>query len=191
MQENTVSKRKPNRLKGFDYNSAGSYFITICSKNRENIFGDVERIFITNPDGDPSEQACPLKAIVALTKCGKTVQKYIESGKNAYQNMTVENYIIMPNHIHLIIFVKQDEKGTTRSNEAIARFVSTLKHLTNKEIGFSVFQRSYHDRIIRNEKEYDYIWDYIDSNPACWGKDCLNKYINASDIKSETKKYDE
>lgn len=175
--------RKPTRLKCFDYNLAGTYFITICSKNRECIFGEVVKTYIA--DDLDENVIIPWKANVLLSEYGQIVKKYIESGKNAYENMTVDNYIIMPNHIHLIIYIKKDGTSTTKANTAIAKFVSALKRLVNKEIGLSVFQRSYHDRIIRNEKEYDNIWDYIDSNPACWEKDCLNENICAQSIRHE------
>ncbi len=98
----------------------------------------------------------------------------------------------MPNHIHLIVEINQKENdnlfnkgcsgicdigGTSRTpsptNAILPSFVSTLKRFMNKEIGFSIFQRSYHDHIIRNEKEYLELWKYIDNNPYNWENDCF------------------
>ena len=60
------------------------------------------------------------------------------------------------------------------TNAIIPQFVSTLKRFSNKKIGGSIWQRSYHDHIIRNEQEYQKIWDYIDTNSLKWQDDCYH-----------------
>ena len=79
----------------------------------------------------------------------------------------------MPNHIHLLIMVYNcDNAITSGANSAIPRLISTLKRFVNKEVGIDVWQRSYHDHIVRNERDYDEIWQYIDENPLKWKLDC-------------------
>ena len=87
----------------------------------------------------------------------------------------------MPNHIHLLGHSDREETGsaagTSRTpsptSALIPQYVSTLKRMCNKEIGRNIWQRSYHDRIIRDDAEYDMIWQYIDTNPIRWEQDCF------------------
>lgn len=92
--------------------------------------------------------------------------------------MTVEKFVIMPNHIHMLLLVNNlvgMSRAPSPTNEKIPHFVSTLKRLCNKEIGQNIFQRSYHDHIIRNENDYRKVYAYIESNPSKWTED---KYHN-------------
>ncbi len=156
-----LSKRKPNRLEKFDYSSGGYYFITICTLERKKILCDLV--------GGGAYDAPK----TVFTKAGRIVEKYILSS-NKIENVRVEKYVIMPNHIHLLLFV-DDFYGTSRApsptNRKIPHYVGTLKRFCNKEIGDNIFQRSYHDHIIRNETDYRKIYEYIESNPSKWQED--------------------
>ena len=92
-----------------------------------------------------------------------------------YNNITVDKYVIMPNHIHLLLRVEESGRsGTpvpTNANSIIVRFVSTLKRFCNKACGENIWQSRYYDHIIRNEQDYDEIWQYIENNPAKWEED--------------------
>ena len=91
-------KRKTPRYQSVDYNSVGAYFITICTKERRCI---LSRIVGTGvPD-------CPR---VALTKYGEIAEKYIKQLNDFYDDLSIESYVIMPNHIHLLLFVKKSEE---------------------------------------------------------------------------------
>ncbi len=166
--------RKPNRLKEFDYNQNGAYFVTICTKDRKcilsNIVGDgvfdVPKIY--------------------LSKYGKIVKNRIDEMNIMYDNIFVEKYIIMPNHIHLVIRINnitEIQNGTSRTasptNSTIPLFVSTFKRLTNKQIGNKIWQRSYHDHIIREEEDYINICEYINNNALKWQDD---KYFNGGNV---------
>ena len=108
-----------------------------------------------------------------LTELGKIVEKYILSGQRI-ERIAVEKYVIMPNHIHLLLAVTSGtSKAPSPTNAIIPHFVSTLKRFCNREIGISVFQRSYHDHIIRNEQDFLRVWEYMDNNPKQWEMDCL------------------
>ena len=158
-------KRKSNRIPGYDYNTPGAYFITICTRSRLPILGAVV--------GGGALDA----PFVRLSKVGQTVLRHIQSG-NRISGITVDKFVIMPNHIHLILLVDETaSSGTSRApsptNAVIPHFVSTLKRFCNRDTGLQIFQRSYHDHIIRNEDDYLKIWQYIDNNPARWQEDCF------------------
>ncbi len=141
--------------------------MTICTENRKCILSE-----IVVGDG-VYDIPC-----VRLSNAGKTVDKYINLMNGKYDNISVEKYIIMPNHIHLIISILPENptNGSSQApnptNAVIPKFVSLLKRYCNREIGHPIFQRSYHDHIIRNEKDYTEIYQYIESNPARWAEDC-------------------
>ena len=146
-----LPKRKPTRLKQFDYSQNGYYFITICTHNRKNLFCNIV--------GDDAH--------IVPSKCGIIVEKYINNIQG------IDKYVIMPNHIHLII---KNENGTmwaSSPTQSISQKIKSFKILVTKEFGKNVFQRSFHDHIIRKEKDYLKIWNYIDTNPQKWREDCF------------------
>ena len=107
-----------------------------------------------------------------LSKIGLICERYINNINIKYENVTVDKYVIMPNHIHLIIFLH----GTMRASSPtknIETIIRSFKTMVTKEFGNSIWQRSYHDHIIRGEKDYQKIWEYIDTNPIKWELDCF------------------
>ena len=163
-KNNTLPKRKPNRLQGCDYSSNGVYFVTICTQNKECVLSRIV--------GDGVLDVPKMM----LSKYGKAVDEQIALMDSVYDNVIVEKYVIMPNHIHLLMRVEnKSESGTSRTpsptNSVIAIFVSTLKRFTNKNVGKKLWQRSYYDHIVRNENEYLKIWEYINSNAQKWQND--------------------
>ena len=91
--------------------------------------------------------------------------------------VTVEKYVIMPNHIHILLAVDMEENGTPRASSpttaVVPRFVAALKRFSNQEAGNNIFQRSYHDHIIRGQQDYLKIWEYMENNPKKWELDCF------------------
>ena len=162
-----LPKRTPTRVKNFDYSTPGAYFVTICTEGRKQILSN-----ITVGDG-VYDIPC-----VRLTHIGKIVDKYINVMNETYDNVSVEKYVIMPNHIHMIISILPENptnglsQAPNPTNAIIPKFVSLFKRYCNREIGHSIFQRSYHDHIIRGVKDYTEIYTYIESNPAKWAEDC-------------------
>jgi len=155
-----LPQRKPNRLSDYDYSENGAYFITICTQDRKPILGHIV--------GGGALDA----PIVALTKTGEITRKYILSS-NRIPGILVDKFVIMPDHIHLILLVDETAaKGTSRApsptNAVIPHFVSTFKRFCHREIGENIFQRSYYDHVIRNQQDYDEIWQYIENNPRKW-----------------------
>lgn len=153
-----LPKRKPTRLKGYDYSQNGAYFITICTNNRKCILSNIV-----------GEGLCALPKNT-LTYIGKEIEKTIQYINDNYNNVSIDKYVIMPNHIHLIIIL--DDSGGHR-NPPLQNIIGQLKSYTTNKYGNSLWQRSYHDHIIRGEKDYQKIWEYIDTNPIKWELDCF------------------
>ena len=173
--------RKIIRLQNYDYSTNGAYFITICVENGHEILGQIVgdgALDVPCKNDDFSSVH-----YVKLTNIGEIVKRHIENTDNAYDGeIKLDKYVIMPNHIHILIMLNNAESansGTSRApsptNQKIPQIISTLKTLITKELGYSIWQRSFHDHIIRNEEAYKKIWNYIDTNPQNWGKD---KYYN-------------
>ncbi len=138
-----------------------------------------------------------------LSDIGKKIDKEVQKLNTVYENVTVDKYCIMPDHIHMIIFITPDECGRSwragavslehwsgannaehRASEArhgaktqfaptLSRIIKQFKGSITKQIGFSFWQKSFNDRIIRNEKGYQEVWQYIDTNPLKWEEDCF------------------
>ncbi len=179
-----MPKRKPIRLENFHYGAGYAYFITVCTKDRAKILSKItvgdgvrEPPNLILRFGEPRVLDVPK---TELTKCGEIVEKYILS-TNKINNVCVDRYVIMPNHIHMIIRIEGDsndlENGTSRApsptNKTIPHIVSTLKRFCNKEIGESIFQRSFYDHVIRGREDYEEIAGYIYKNPLNWENDEL------------------
>ena len=153
-----LPKRKPNRLSSYNYDGEGTYFITICTQDRKCL---LSRIVGGGALDAPKNQ---------LTNMGEIVEKYILSG-NCMERITVDKYVIMPNHVHMLLTVDMAD-GTSRApsptNAVIPRFVAAWKRFCHHDIGQKIFQRSYHDHVIRDRQDYLKIWEYIDNNPKQW-----------------------
>ena len=153
-------RRKKNRLLNYDYSQNGAYFITICTENRKCLLSTIVGAIIDRP------------AYPRLTAAGKQVEEAIKGIPNYYPNVHLEKYVIMPNHIHLLLMI-----DTLHGRSVIAPTISTIirhmKGFATRNIGYSVFQKSFHDRVIRNDGEYRKIWQYIDNNPTLWMQDCF------------------
>ena len=149
-----LPKRKSNRLPQFDYGTVGAYFITICSRDRAKVFGRVVGGGVLDaPRTLPSPH-------------GKIVIAQIEAMENFYPGLQIEKFELMPNHIHLLL--RLDE---TPGQAGIPQIVRQMKAHVSKRAGFSIWQRSYYDHVIRGQKDYDMIWQYIADNPAKWLND--------------------
>ena len=155
--------RRHLRLNNYDYSNNGAYFITVCTQGRRNI---LSRIIV-------GEGFHPLP-VIELSEIGKEIENTTNFINENYNNVFIDKYVIMPNHIHLIIFLGYENTGG-HGNPPLQKIVGQLKSFTTKKYGKILWQRSYYDHIIRNENEYAEIWNYIDSNPYKWLED---EYFN-------------
>ena len=165
-------KRKNIRLKNYDYSKEEYYYITICIKNRKEILSKIE---IYNAKIMPNNVGVGVldDPKIKLTEIGKIIEEHLKNIDKIYEkNVILDEYIIMPDHVHMIIKIERQESGSSRTptptNAKIPIIVSTLKRLTNKEIENKIWQRNYYEHIIRNENEYYEIIKYMQNNPIRW-----------------------
>ena len=152
-----LPKRKPIRLPAYDYSSPGAYFVTICTHDRRCL---LSRITVgADALGGPSLQ---------LTDTGKIVEQYILS-TDRMPGFRLDKYVVMPNHIHMILRI--DNGPPRASAPTVSDAVGALKRLVNRRLGHDIWQRSFHEHVIRNENDYREIWEYIEANPAKWAED--------------------
>ena len=170
-------ERKRNRLKDFDYSESGYYFITICTNDRVEIFGNIV-------DGK-----------MLLNTCGKIIQKQWLWLSAQYDYIKLDQYVVMPNHIHGIIIIDKNGYGDNRCGDnprivptdtiynprknLLSKTICAFKTTSSKLIhraGIPDFkwQRSFYDHIIRNEKSLLKIREYIINNPLKWEYDSEN-----------------
>lgn len=151
-----LPQRKNPRLKGYDYSTEGAYFVTVCVKDRKNLLGEV----VGCGDFDTPQ--------VKLSEYGQILEKYVEIMTKKYTHIKVDKYVIMPDHFHMIISIASKKDGASETaapyNNELSKFVSLLKRYCNREYGQNIWQASFNDRIIRNEKEYLKILNYVDTN---------------------------
>jgi REP element-mobilizing transposase RayT len=149
-----LNSRKKQRLKNYDYSNSWYYFITICTHDRKNYFGNI------------------ISEKIELNNLGQEVHKALQNISRTSQNVKIDEFIIMPNHIHAI-FVLDNSISNNSINipEVIRRFKKFTTKIYKKNEKDILWQKSYYDRIIRNEKEYFKIVKYIIENPLKWDVD--------------------
>ncbi|WP_230381521.1 transposase [Myroides albus] len=181
----TYQQRESIRLKGYDYAPEGLYFITLCVQDRENIFGSIK-------DG-----------VLTLNEIGEIARDEWLNIANVRDNVILHEFIIMPNHIHAIIEIVKnkakagDNKGFKSPSQTIGAIVRGYKIATIKRIkagtncnsfcvgelpfaptpptGRTIWQRNYYEHIIRDERSYQYISNYIITNPERWHDDKFHR----------------
>lgn len=153
-----MKERKNTRLKPYNYSQAGYYFLTICTKDHNEIFGKV------------------YENEVKLNSIGEIVESKLMMINEIYEDVEIDNYhVIMPNHIHLILILSKnngddEDRSKMKVSKVIQQFKSAstkaIRNFLNKKV--DVWQKSFYDRIIRNEKEFYTIRRYIELNPLKW-----------------------
>jgi putative transposase len=160
------------RLAGYDYTQPGTYFITICTHERKPVLCEIH------------------SGTVSLTKLGQVVARYWLAIPRHFENVTLDTWVLMPDHLHGIITIRNSGSRTpsehalpmpshrpngTRSSSLNA-IVQNFKSISTRKVnqllttfGARLWQRDYYERILRSERELDSIRHYIDQNPAKWG----------------------
>jgi len=210
-----IHHRRSVRLKDYDYSKEGLYFITICTKDRECLFGNI------------------IEDSIILNDVGEIILKEWLNTEKIRKNIVLHDFVIMPNHIHCIIEILYNNvyedilsetsvgaycirphdircKNNDFNNnqyeidnvvikgelfnegvcntplpldkpnmkfqspkQTIGSIIRGFKSAVTKQLGYSLWQRNYFEHIIRNEKSYNRISNYIKTNPSNWGKDKL------------------
>lgn len=177
-----IHHRRSIRIRDYDYAQAGAYFITVCTQNQECVLGEI------------------VDGIVRLNDAGLMIEKWWAELPNKFPTVQTDEYVVMPNHFHGIVFITTTDVGATlrgrpkpgqphrvaptkNHNPTVGNIVDWFKTMTTNEYirgvkqhGWSPFpgklwQRNYYEHIVRNDKELQRIRTYIASNPAQWADD--------------------
>ena len=160
---NDLPKRKQIRIEDYDYSTPGAYFITVCIASRKPILWNV------------GAATCRPN----LSKIGTVVEMAILQIPEHYPAVSVDKYCVMPDHIHMILSINTDEDGrqiaaptlgAVCGRQIAAPTISTvvghMKRWVSMQLGQSIWQKSFIDRVIRNDKGYRAVWEYIENNPV-------------------------
>ncbi|MCL2861653.1 MAG: transposase [Firmicutes bacterium] len=162
--EEKLPKRKYNRLFDYDYSQEGAYFVTICTLGKKHLLGEV----ITNVG------AAFCRPHIKLSKTGEIVKREIQKLSSVYDEIKVDKYVIMPNHIHLLISNREMWCGRQNAAPTLSRIIGQFKRVVAMKSEKQIWQKSFHDHIVRDEKDYFKIWEYIDTNCDKWNEDVYN-----------------
>ena len=163
--------RKSIRLKNYDYSDNGYYFVTICTQNREKLFGEIVGATLSGRPNNPD----------------KIVTKWLLKLENKFKDIKIDEYILMPNHVHFIIKRTGEHTGSLgdHTGSPLRDIIGWFKTMTTNEYISGVkdgrfmpfkghlWQRNYYEHIIRNYDDYLNIAEYIQNNPLKWEKDKL------------------
>lgn len=145
-----MHNRKNLRLKNFEYNSAGAYFVTIVCRNRSHLFGQI------------------IADKIIPTAIGSAVINSWEQLPVKYDRISTDAFVLMPNHLHAILWIQSG------SDRTLSNIINFFKAGVTRNTGLKIWQRGYYDRVVRNENELMYIRKYIEENPLRWELDLLN-----------------
>jgi REP element-mobilizing transposase RayT len=167
----TYPNRKPNRLREYDYASNGVYFITICTKDRQHLLSSIVGAATCRPNdsGYMTEHGEPIPCRIVLSESGMIVDAAIRELSTHYRNVNVDRYVVMPNHVHILLRI-----GETDGRQVAApTMIGSLKRHVSIAIGSPIWQKGFYDHVIRGEEDYLLHCRYIDENPWKWllGKD--------------------
>ena len=162
--------RRSIRLPGYDYSRNGAYFVTICTQNRACLFGTIV-------DGE-----------MRLNQFGEIVADTWNWLRDQYNYVVLDQWVIMPNHLHGIIVINNVCRGgsqtapTVGAPKPLGRLIGAFKTVSTKHInqlrntpGVKIWQRNYWEHIIHNDDELNRIRQYIVDNPMKWETDRENQ----------------
>ncbi len=163
----TLYSRRSIRLQHYDYSQNGGYFVTVCTHQRQSLFGEI------------------MGGKMVLNMMGIMVRKHWLMLENKFNTIQLDEFIIMPNHFHGILIIKNgmDRAIMQMHTATLGKILAFFKYQTTKEMNQiqnqgikKLWQRNYYEHIIRNEKSLHNIRAYIIANPSNWKKD--NLFIN-------------
>ena len=146
--------RKSTRIPYYDYSKDNYYFVTICTHEKKCLFGSIN----------------------AYSRYGKIAADSILNLPLHYLGVRIDKFVVMPNHIHMIVMIGCNEEKIRNPslNQIIGLYKSGVTRMVHEFAPDEViWQRSFHDHVIRNQQDYEIIWSYIDTNPMRWEKDCF------------------
>ncbi len=152
-----LPNRKSTKLQNFDYSSKSAYFLTICTNKKQKILSEIH-----------NEK-------LILSELGIICKEEIENLHKLY-NIEINNYVIMPNHIHILLLLLYEDEEINK--KSILQIIGGFKSITTKKSNKikalennKLWQRSFHDHVVRNEEKFILIRDYIENNVMTWAHD--------------------
>ena len=158
-------QRKRLRLESYDYSQPGSYFITICTMERNQ-----EVLFSFEPAVGAIINRPPR---ISLTPLGRIVDATIRAIPDHYPGISVDQYIIMPDHVHLILALRHigPDGRQIAAPTPLSNVIQQMKRITSKQAGISLWQKGFYDHVIRNDEDLANVRQYIRNNPLKWIQD--------------------
>ena len=159
-----LPNRKLPRLQGYDYATPNVYFITICTHGKQCIFGRIH-----------TQNHCD--AYMRYSPIGETAKQCLLDLESHYENIKIDNWVIMPNHIHILMRITEQTTPLPTIRNDIPNVIGKYKAAVTRRVGNAfmhsekIWQTSFYDHIIRNEADYQKIWQYIYRNPSKWTED--------------------
>ena len=167
-----LPERKSTRIKNFDYSKTGAYFVTVCTQDRRQILSRITSVPMVG------EGLAPPVFNTNLLPCGFVAKEQLLLLEQRYDNIQIKSYVIMPDHIHAIIFIKNSAGGASPSptlTDVICAFKSLTARICKQRFGVNnLFQRSFAEHIIRDKEDYKVRRKYISENPMRWYYNQLN-----------------
>ena len=168
--DNKLPARKPLRMSHYDYNTPGAYFLTFCTHDRRQTLSHIVGAIHESPEPH-------------LTDCGRIVDSVMQNIPE-HLHVTIDRYVIMPNHVHLIAVITDDDalrairESPLRSSTIMSKLIGYIKMNSSKAIrrhygDVTVWQRGYYDHVVRNQEDYLALAEYIQTNPLRWELDKL------------------
>lgn len=166
--------RRSIRLPDYDYAQSGVYFVTICAEKRECLFGEI------------------LADAMLLSPFGQIVLGVWQALPRHFASVELDAFVVMPNHVHSIVKIVGEANGHPKEQPlpaihdgtqpgSLAAIVQNFKSVTTRKInqlrglsGKTIWQRNYHERVIRNQRELEAKRQYIANNPMQWALDAEN-----------------
>ncbi len=159
-----IHRRRSIRLPDYDYTQVGAYYVTIVTSRRRLLFGDV------------------VADEMRLNDAGRLIEDAWQWLVHRYSYVSLDEYIVMPNHLHGIIVIGDQPLGASRSaptpRKPLGQLIGAFKTVSTRRFnnirgtpGQQLWQRNYYERIVRNEEELNHIREYILGNPVMWDTD--------------------
>lgn len=172
MKDN-LPKRKNIRLREHDYSEPGAYFITICTKNKEKLLWNGE-LDIQNFDWELVGARFARPRNLPLSKIGVVVEENLNKWNDTYGNAYLSPYVIMPNHLHIMVVILPDEEdGRAKRAPTVSTMINQFKGAVTKQLGENIWQKLFYDHVIRDKCDFNEISKYILENPLKWQFDEL------------------
>jgi len=195
VKKELIERRSPH-LKDYDYSNTGVYYVTICVEGRKQILSDIineskvlegeigSALFVGEPLAAPKDEESAVFVAdeevasfanrygVRLTKVGEVVKEQLLNLENRFKNLKIKDYVIMPDHIHVLVYLRKDvgaASGSPTLHEVVRAFKSlAARDCRNIGVTGKLFQRSYIEHVVRDRKDYDIKRKYIHENPMKW-----------------------